>query len=93
MTTRAIIYSLAICALGLLLEGAFAGSGIRKHLASLRLPSYAVPFWGWIVIGALYYSAQATHSADDALLASLGTLAVAIAVTAGLLRMLGRVAA
>src|SRR5437588_2207417 len=55
MTTRAIIYSLAICALGLLLEGAFAGSGIRKHLASLRLPSYAVPFWGWIVIGALYY--------------------------------------
>ena len=53
--TRAIIYSLAICALGAALEGFFAGSGIKQRLARLRLPSYAVPFWGWMVIGALYY--------------------------------------
>lgn len=52
---RPIIYSLAICALGAALEGLFAGSGIKQRLASLRLPSYAVPFWGWMVIGGLYY--------------------------------------
>ena len=55
MMTRAIIYSLAICALGAALEGLFAGSGIRQRLANLRVPSYAVPFWGWMVIGAFYY--------------------------------------
>ena len=53
--TCAIIYSLAICLLGAALEGLFAGSGIKQRLASLRLPSYAVPFWGWMVIGVLYY--------------------------------------
>ena len=53
--TRAIIYSFAICALGAALEGLFAGRGIKQRLASLRLPSYAVPFWGWMVIGVLYY--------------------------------------
>lgn len=52
---RAIIYSLAICALGAALEGLFAGSRIKQRLANLRSPSYAVPFWGWMVIGALYY--------------------------------------
>jgi benzodiazapine receptor len=53
--TQAIIYSLAICALGAALEGLFAGRGVRQRLATLRSPSYAVPFWGWIVIGAIYY--------------------------------------
>ena len=53
--TRGIIYSFAICALGAALEGLFAGRGIKQRLASLRLPSYAVPFWGWMVIGVLYY--------------------------------------
>lgn len=53
--TRAIIYSLAICALGAALESLFAGRGIKQRLANLRLPSYAVPFWGWMVIGGLYY--------------------------------------
>jgi translocator protein len=53
---RAILYSLAICALGAALEGLFAGTGIRQRLATVRSPSYAVPFWGWMVIGALYYA-------------------------------------
>jgi benzodiazapine receptor len=53
--THPVLYSLAICALGAILEGLFAGSGVRKRLANLRLPSYAVPFWGWMVIGGLYY--------------------------------------
>jgi hypothetical protein len=42
------------------------------------------------VIGALYYADQVGHSARDAFLASLGILAIAIAITAGLLRVLGR---
>jgi benzodiazapine receptor len=53
--TRAIIYSVAICALGAGLEGLFAGSGIKQRFANLRLPSFAIPFWGWMVIGGLYY--------------------------------------
>lgn len=53
--TRAIIYSLAICALGAALEGLCAGSGIKQRLANLRSPSFAIPFWGWMVIGGLYY--------------------------------------
>lgn len=53
--THAIIYSLAICALGAALEGLFAGTGVKQRLDNLRLPSYAVPFWGWMVIGGLYY--------------------------------------
>jgi benzodiazapine receptor len=56
MTTELrLLYSLAICALGAALEGLFAGKGIKQRLATLRLPSYAVPFWGWMVIGGLYY--------------------------------------
>ena len=54
-TTHAIVYSLGICAVGVALEGIFAGPGIRQRLATLRLPSYAVPFWGWMIIGGLYY--------------------------------------
>jgi tryptophan-rich sensory protein len=53
--TRAIIYSLVICALGAALEGLFAGRGIKQRLANIRLPAYAVPFWGWMVIGGIYY--------------------------------------
>ncbi len=45
---------------------------------------------GVAVIGALYYALQTTESARSALLASLGVLAIAIAITAGLLRVIGR---
>lgn len=55
MMIRAIVGSLAICALGAALEGIFAGSGIKQRLTNLRLPSYAVPFWGWMIIGGVYY--------------------------------------
>jgi len=53
--TRALIYSLAACVLSVALEGLFAGGGIRQRLAELRVPRYAPPLWGWIVIGAVYY--------------------------------------
>jgi tryptophan-rich sensory protein len=55
LMTHALIYSLIICAVGVALEGLFAGGGIKQRLAELRLPRYAVPFWGWVIIGVLYY--------------------------------------
>ena len=51
----ALIYSLGVCALSIALEGIFAGGGIKKRLAELRVPRYVPPLWGWIVIGAFYY--------------------------------------
>ncbi|HEV2841210.1 MAG TPA: TspO/MBR family protein [Chthoniobacterales bacterium] len=44
-----------ICAIGAGLEGLFAGGGVKRRLASLRMPAYAVPFWGWVLIGGMYY--------------------------------------
>lgn len=55
LMTTALIYSLVLCAIGAALEGLFAGSGIKQRLTELRLPRYAVPFWGWVIIGGLYY--------------------------------------
>ena len=52
---RAIIWSAGVCAIAALLEALFAGGNIRRRLADLRTPPYTVPFWGWIVIGGLYY--------------------------------------
>jgi sugar phosphate permease len=46
---------------------------------------------GVALVGALYYAVQAAHSARLAILASLAALAMAIAVTALLLRALDRV--
>lgn len=53
--TRALIYALGACALSVALEGLFAGGGIKQRLAELRVPRYAPPLWGWIVIGVVYY--------------------------------------
>jgi len=50
-----LIYSLAACGVSIALEGLFAGSGIKARLAELRVPRYAPPLWGWVVIGAFYY--------------------------------------
>jgi tryptophan-rich sensory protein len=47
---------LVVCAIGAALEGLFAGGGIKQRLGELRLPRYAVPFWGWIIIGVAYYA-------------------------------------
>jgi len=47
--------ALGICILGALLEGAAAGPRVREQLASLRAPRWALPFSGWIVVGATYY--------------------------------------
>jgi tryptophan-rich sensory protein len=54
--SRALIYSLGICIASVALEGVFAGSGIKRRLAELRVPRFAPPLWGWIVIGLCYYA-------------------------------------
>jgi len=50
-----LIYSLGMCAISVAVEGVFAGGGIQQRLADVRVPRFAPPLWGWIVIGALYY--------------------------------------
>ncbi len=52
---RALIYSLAICAVSIALESACAGKGIKQRLAEVRVPPFAPPLSVWIVIGAIYY--------------------------------------
>lgn len=51
-----LLYSVGICAASVVLEGVFAGSGIRKRLAELRAPRFTPPLWVWVVIGLGYYS-------------------------------------
>jgi predicted MFS family arabinose efflux permease len=65
---------------------AHAGSGGGVMITVQQIGNGA----GVAVIGALYYSTQAGHSARYALLVSLVVLAISIGLTAGLLRRLGR---
>jgi tryptophan-rich sensory protein len=51
-----LLSAVAICACAVALEALFAGSGIRQRLAGLRVPRFAPPLWGWVVIGAAYYA-------------------------------------
>ena len=44
------------CVLAAALEGAFAGGGIKQRLREMKAPVYALPLWGWIIIGVLYYA-------------------------------------
>ncbi len=51
----AILSSLLICVISAVLEGLCAGKGVKSFLGNLRTPSYAPPFFVWIIIGVLYY--------------------------------------
>src|SRR5438094_10349105 len=51
----AILIALAICVVSAMLEGLCAGKGVKAFIANLRTPSYAPPFWVWIIIGVFYY--------------------------------------
>ena len=55
MSTRAILLSLAICAVAAGLEGVLAGRGVKERFAELRLPAISPPLSVWVVVGALYY--------------------------------------
>ncbi|HYJ85001.1 MAG TPA: tryptophan-rich sensory protein [Pyrinomonadaceae bacterium] len=51
----AILVSLGVCVISAILEGVFAGRNVKQYFARLRHPSYALPLWGWYVIGGFYY--------------------------------------
>lgn len=55
-TLSAVLVSLLICAVAALLEGLLAGRNVKSFLGKLRKPSYAPPFWVWVVIGVFYYA-------------------------------------
>jgi EmrB/QacA subfamily drug resistance transporter len=61
-----------------------SGAGVMSTVQQIGNAS------GVAVIGALYFAARATHSDRYALLATLGLLAVPVAITARLLSVLGR---
>ncbi len=51
----AFLFSLGICVFAAALEGVFAGGGIKQRLAELRVPRYALPLWGWVIVAVSYY--------------------------------------
>ena len=53
---RTWVYSFACCICAAVLEGAFAGPGVRRQLLEIRMPRFAPPFAGWIAIGLCYYA-------------------------------------
>ena len=54
---RAAVVALVACVVSAVLEGLFAGRGVKAYMQSLRQPPTAPPMWLWYVIGALYYVA------------------------------------
>jgi translocator protein len=81
----AILIASTICVVSAILEGAFAGKGVKAFIANLRTPSYAPPFGVWIVIGVFYYLISffisyrvLRHSGDGSLKALSLTLLLAM---------------
>jgi benzodiazapine receptor len=79
------LIALLICVISAILEGAFAGKGVKAFIANLRSPSYAPPFWVWIIIGVFYYIISflisyrvLRHSGDSLLKAVALTLLLAM---------------
>ena len=54
---RAVFLALTACVVSAMLEGVFAGRGVKEYMASLRMPRFAPSMRVWYVIGALYYIA------------------------------------
>ena len=52
---KSAVIAFIICAIAAALEGAAAGPGVKKRLASLRVPRWALPFRAWVVVGGIYY--------------------------------------
>ncbi len=50
------LWALAVCIGFALLEGVLAGADVADRYASMRLPAYSPPLWGWLVIGGIYYA-------------------------------------
>ena len=52
---KPVVVALVVCAIAAALEGLAAGPDVKKRLASLRVPPWALPFAAWLVVGGLYY--------------------------------------
>lgn len=50
-----ILLAIALCIPAAALEGAFAGRGVKRRFAELRLPALSPPLGAWIAIGIVYY--------------------------------------
>ena len=81
----AILIACAICIISAMLEGLCAGKGVKAFITSLHTPSYAPPFWAWIIIGVFYYIISffisyrvLRHSGDNFLKAVSLTLLLAM---------------
>jgi translocator protein len=55
MMSSALVYTFLVCGLSVLLEGLFAGKGVKAYMERLRSPSYSLPVWAWFLLGGLYY--------------------------------------
>lgn len=53
--SKGALWAISICLVGVLLEGLFAGRGVKRHLAQLHQPPLSPPFAVWVGIGVLYY--------------------------------------
>jgi tryptophan-rich sensory protein len=51
------VISGSICLAAAAAEGLLAGGDVRRALAEIRQPRWALPLFGWILIGLAYYSA------------------------------------
>ncbi len=54
--TNPLITAIACCLISIALESVFSGTQVRRRLAELRAPKFALPVSAWIVIGLLYYA-------------------------------------
>jgi tryptophan-rich sensory protein len=50
-----LLLALAVCIFAAALEGAFAGRGVKRRFAEIRLPWLSPPLPVWVAIGAAYY--------------------------------------
>ena len=81
----AVLIAFAICVISAIFEGLFAGKGVKAFITNLRTPSYAPPFWAWIIIGVFYYVISffisyrvLRHNGDSSLKAASLTLLLAM---------------
>jgi tryptophan-rich sensory protein len=51
----AILFSIIVCVVAAVLEGACAGKNVKPFFATLEFPRYSAPLWVWSIIGGGYY--------------------------------------
>jgi tryptophan-rich sensory protein len=54
--SRSFLYAILACAVAVAGEAVFMGKDGRRFMKSLKQPSFALPLWGWSLIGGAYYA-------------------------------------